>query len=166
MIELDATVDDATQACVLACLGWDRIPAVPVSKMVSVFGLDTVMKVARAYSYNTESAREALSYIESMAANDITIEPVARIDMSKINSTLYDIDDATKDLNNDSKFLSCLIASLNLGISDLELANALGVSGSTVAKWKNGSVIPMPIMRKPVYAKLESLIFSIAKEIL
>jgi len=55
-------------------------------------------------------------------------------------------------LDDDEKFRELLHASLDLiSLDPGTLACAMGVSLTTVLRWKNGNAIPYPVMRRPVY---------------
>lgn len=41
-----------------------------------------------------------------------------------------------------------------LGCKDNELSHELGVSRTTVLRWRRGTVVPFTLMRKPVYNAL------------
>jgi hypothetical protein len=62
---------------------------------------------------------------------------------------------ATECLDDADLFRACVADVLAaLGIADIDFANELSVSRTTVCRWKNGRSVPHPAMRKPVYAAL------------
>ncbi len=66
------------------------------------------------------------------------------------------LDHALQDLSNDELFQSNVREiTAKLGMSSLDLATELSVSRTTVDAWKVGIMIPLPLMRKPVYRVLQ-----------
>lgn len=81
------------------------------------------------------------------------------------NDILHTIDEAEKYLTDDQMFRECVCEILtDLQIEDIELANELAVSRSTVARWKNGRSVPYPAMRRPVYAALRRKVHELRKD--
>lgn len=76
--------------------------------------------------------------------------------MTNINKILEHIDIAQRSLTDDNMFRACVTETLRfLLVDDIDFANELAVSRSTVNRWKNGRAVPHPAMRKPVYAALK-----------
>lgn len=66
------------------------------------------------------------------------------------------LDHALQDLSNDGLFQSTVREITDeLGMSSLDLALKLSVSKTTVDAWKAGTMVPLPLMRKPVYRVLQ-----------
>jgi transcriptional regulator with XRE-family HTH domain len=63
--------------------------------------------------------------------------------------------DARANLDDGEKFRAVLCSTMTaLGLDDGDVAERMAVSRSTVKRWMNGMAIPLPVMRKPVYAFL------------
>jgi transcriptional regulator with XRE-family HTH domain len=76
--------------------------------------------------------------------------------MMEIQEILNRIAVAQQHLTDDIMFRNCVSETLMvLQVEDIDLANELAVSRSTVNRWKNGASVPHPAMRKPVYAALK-----------
>lgn len=72
-----------------------------------------------------------------------------------IETIIAAIDAMCEHLTEDVGFMNCVRETTALlAIEDIDLANELGVSRTTVLRWKNGRAVPYPGMRKPVYAAL------------
>ena len=76
--------------------------------------------------------------------------------MLELQEILNRISNAQQDLANDLMFRTCVSETLMaLRVEDIDFANELSVSRTTVGRWKNGRCVPHPAMRKPVYAALK-----------
>lgn len=75
---------------------------------------------------------------------------------AKIKLCFNIIENAEQFLSDDKIFQSCIVSITDyLDIEDIDLANKMAVSRSTVLRWKNGKAVPHPLMRKPVYKILK-----------
>jgi transcriptional regulator with XRE-family HTH domain len=76
--------------------------------------------------------------------------------MANLQANLSQISLAQKQLGDDEMFRACVADTLAmLNVEDIDFANELAVSRSTVNRWKHGKAAPHPAMRKPVYAALK-----------
>ncbi|MGL5912302.1 MAG: hypothetical protein ACRCZP_20015 [Phycicoccus sp.] len=74
------------------------------------------------------------------------------------------IADARANLDDDAKFRSVLCSTMAaLGLDDGDVAGNMAVSRSTVKRWMNGNAIPLPAMRKPVFAFLARCLHHVPK---
>jgi hypothetical protein len=87
--------------------------------------------------------------------------------MKNLHEILNQIAVAQQDLQDDAMFRTCVSETLMaLHIDDIDFANELAVSRSTVNRWKNGRAVPHPAMRKPVYAVLKCRARGLARDTL
>jgi len=66
------------------------------------------------------------------------------------------IEYAEQNLDNDEQFRETVSDVMGwLEVENIVLANELAVSTTTVQRWKLGTAVPFPAMRKPVYRVLK-----------